>query len=918
MVNIELTEVRPYYFKRTLTICSMAGLFKEYDDDHIGISELLASLEKPSPDFILWAKTISIDDLSNLIRAVVSIERFSTRQEAVQYLNNISQKISLNGKMAVCDFGGDKHVRPFIILNEYFNGKQGLIKNLYLHHGTISHRIALGLFKKEIPSYPLAHSGYPSKQGHFNFYENDPNRYKQNQLFNPIIISGAKFVEDNILSDNSFSPQLLAGLETLWRQMAGYVDQNDWIKTYYNLRYFLSDFYPMLSVIFGKSFKELMSLSNNKHEEYLTILSLLSWLTLALYKARTEKSAIFGEMQVVSLKDNISGGKADALELLKICGKPITAWQIKILSQLENGGHSIGRWIKKIISKFGSQLGLRVIDWKFAIGDGGMDKILQPSDVVSPIFKHSEQIKRYITLANLDYYRAIESLDRNVWGREAPLKTGLLIYVMPSTVPIVHEIDLSYQDQELYFLENVVYRMHRGKIKSVFRQMNNFLVGTIIKKLNKQNTILPCSKPLNRQLAFYENTNQESIANLVESLRQFKDSLGIIEYTGLHKNGSSKYVMHFDKLTEALKKGKIKASNDFSLEGNRGFISCLMPDHDDSTPSMKISINLGRFKCFGCGVFGHLTGLEDSATVYIQGKIFNGTRQLKKTKDIVISDEHNEIMSFAGETFIKGFHNSEAIEYIISRGIDPELAIKHGAGFADDRAINTLLDEYGYEKLIDYGFISISNRVSTESRLCTILNRRGLKLSQIKKEVSVNGNKTFGLPYFTLSNRILFPLALEKRNTSFYGRALSPNAKIKHYKLSTRNTGVPHGIFNEQVLHSDSNEIVIAEGVMDAFSIMHIFDLENVSAIIGVNNYILAELIARTNKNLAIAFDIDENQTGQKSSGILRERLIKLGGTGKIRDFSMEMQFILPGFGTEFKDYNEWWYSIGKQELARR
>lgn len=50
---------------------------------------------------------------------------------------------------------------------------------------------------------------------------------------------------------------------------------------------------------------------------------------------------------------------------------------------------------------------------------------------------------------------------------------------------------------------------------------------------------------------------------------------------------------------------------EFRLLGNGRLLGrCVAPDHEDKTPSMTVFTSEGRFKCYGCGLFGDAVDLE--------------------------------------------------------------------------------------------------------------------------------------------------------------------------------------------------------------------------------------------------------------------------------------------------------------------
>ncbi|MBI2063585.1 MAG: toprim domain-containing protein, partial [Candidatus Yanofskybacteria bacterium] len=566
------------------------------------------------------------------------------------------------------------------------------------------------------------------------------------------------------------------------------------------------------------------------------------------------------------------------------------------------------------------ELAFRIIDWKFAVGDGvGEGDILQAADVIEPIAKHAEQLKRYITLGNLDYYLAQnKTLDGSIWNENCPIKYGRLEYILATSEPVIHEITMTQSEQELKFKNDVVFNLHRSRKLAKIRHLNNLLLGCATGKTNGKDHLKPDYKKSGRrktQLSLTESKPLSPIETVINKYRHFVDKNNIIEWVGNRKDRPI-YLMHLDKLEMAFKQrghdGRLIIKGRLDIGRGKGFICCLMPQHDDSTPSLHIDLVRGLWKCFGCGVYGFFAEHSTPMPLGQELKI-NYTRTIpvnfKRTEKLSIPEEHHKIMSLAQKILHSQFRNSPAQAYVQERCIDPELAYELGTGYGTDKIINVLLDSYSYDQLIHYGFIVISNRVTSQKGICQLLAKRGLGLQQIKREVRGNLGSTWGLPYSILHNRITFPLVLENRNTSFYGRATWPNCAehSKHRKLTREYTGVPHGAFNAQVLRTDAPEIELSEGVFDAMSLIQLGYTPSM-AMIGVDNYVILESIAGSEKDIGIAFDIDKNkyQTGQTNTAKIIERLQKMNYRGRLRNFTQDFIAANPDFLKAGKDFNEW------------
>lgn len=167
-----------------------------------------------------------------------------------------------------------------------------------------------------------------------------------------------------------------------------------------------------------------------------------------------------------------------------------------------------------------------------------------------------------------------------------------------------------------------------------------------------------------------------------------------------------------------------------------------------------------------------------------------------------------------------------------------------------------------------------------------------------------------------------FPLTLDKKVVNFYGRdVLGRGKRMAHRKLPVGFTNIPPGMFNEEPLISDREEIFLVEAPIDAL-IMTQMGYWDTTAVVGVKNFAVLELVARAGKKVALAFDNDEpgrnNTNGAikeyrdargnvrqvKNVGLL-EWFEKRGFQGKVRDFTSE--FVAEHGGDGWKDWNDLW-----------
>jgi hypothetical protein len=292
-------------------------------------------------------------------------------------------------------------------------------------------------------------------------------------------------------------------------------------------------------------------------------------------------------------------------------------------------------------------------------------------------------------------------------------------------------------------------------------------------------------------------------------------------------------------------------------------------------------------------------------------------------------------MRTAQEILHSRFKGTRGSEYMAKeRHLDPDLAYKLGAGFGTDSLIHGLLDAgFTLDDLIYYGFLLVYSQVDISKGIVPLLKKRGLSLKKIRRDT---GRKTedretvWGYPISILRRRVTFPRASNGIINNFYGRATwNASKQSRHRKLPTKYTEVLQGGFNMDVLYSNSPEVSLVEGVMDALSQIELAarGVENTSkatlAVVGTDNAVVLEEIARSKKNIAIALDNDEggwlktygwtDEHGSYSSGLI-EKLIQKG-CGTVRDQTAEFALAYPDF-KEGMDWNEYFEIYIKKAAA--
>ncbi|MBI3342154.1 DNA primase [Candidatus Curtissbacteria bacterium] len=276
----------------------------------------------------------------------------------------------------------------------------------------------------------------------------------------------------------------------------------------------------------------------------------------------------------------------------------------------------------------------------------------------------------------------------------------------------------------------------------------------------------------------------------------------------------------------------------------------LCPFHGEKTPSFMVSPERQSFKCFGCAKGGDVfTFLEE-----LEGWDFRETleelakragvklRDYKPTQGTKVREKLIEIHSLALKfyTHILNEHKlgEVAREYLLGRGIKPELWKKFDLGYAPD----------GWENTFNF----LKKRKFEEADVAL----SGLVIGREKGA----GRSSF---YDRFRGRIMFPMK-DSRGTvlGFSGRVLAKDAKEAKYINSPETPifskgNLLFGLNAAKEAIRDKNETVLVEGEFDVIS-AHGAGVTNTVASKGTA---LTEkqvaVISRLCENVAMCFDMD-------------------------------------------------------------
>jgi DNA primase len=221
--------------------------------------------------------------------------------------------------------------------------------------------------------------------------------------------------------------------------------------------------------------------------------------------------------------------------------------------------------------------------------------------------------------------------------------------------------------------------------------------------------------------------------------------------------------------------------------------------------------------------------------------------------------------------------NQKAQEYLKSRGISIETAVKFKIGYVDG---------------------SIRKKAGGDA--IAYLKETGILTQQ--------GNEHF-------NGCIVVPLTdVDNKTLSFYGRKVDPGGKIQHLYLP----GEHKAIFNEKAFQV-YDSIILTESVIDALSLI-IIGIQNVSCIYGTQGLTklhMAKLHEHTVREVILALDNDT--AGKEATEKYTQVLVNEGFAVKtIKPHTpSDLRPSPPTTGGEFKDWNDMLVagSLNKEEV---
>jgi hypothetical protein len=685
-----------------------------------------------------------------------------------------------------------------------------------------------------------------------------------------------------------------------------------------------------LNLIYGEHVMKVLGF--NIEDQYLSFLTIMTWVSVLLYYKKTGSFPLFNEVSVLENSSDVGVGRLDALAVVTIDGKKPNPIQIKKIRRLTKRFFpSIGHVIRALIKEFGVHLHLKIIDWKFAVGDGvnGMKKqvnLIYKKDVdLKPLEKHENQVKRYQSMSVISHslatgFSKLHEIEE-IWNTESFSLTGELVYFFPDQMPTVHEVVLTKEEIQSVFKDQIVSNFSSAKKRATLRIASNLAMSHVLQILHKNEEVIK-SGGYSGILDFegdHHRNDQPTIASIIRKYHVpvFQDpATQIIEVVG-KRSDKEDLEMHVDKLFQAIESGLIKTSG-FTASG--GKICC--PVHGEDTPSCSVAFDIGRFTCFGCGISGNF----NLASIPQGVEISMGRSSQWELEKLVIPERHRDIMLCAQKILRGCFWDSPAETYLyLHRGLNPWLSYNIlEAGYADDRLIKWLLGHgFSFEELYTYGFIDFAKSVREDSTTVVALKWAGIPLEKQRKLLDPKKG-VWGLPYSVLEGRLTFPLEIHRVVNSFYGRSVNPNCPkhLRHRKLRSKETGMRHGGVLITSATESTGPILVVEAALNMATLIEIAsDFKAHTAIVGANNPLLAELLAGHPGDIYLGLDYDPlkwdpvknkwgGETGQRNTVILRDKLKEYGFKKNVYDFTGGLVKHNPEI--IYNDANQYWLDYSK------
>ncbi len=838
----------------------------------------------------------------------------------IDLIKKLSNEISDNVKIGCGDFKKKSRTINLLrqlemefgsLIDRNRNPDDNLMSTLHFPFGTVSHQVVGDILKNQVPDLTFINNVLLSNASkNYSLFSLEPEQIEMFDIRESLVWA-RRISKDK----GDLEGEYLNTLRQFWAVLSAEIRDKD------NRLGFLKSSINTLEEMFYALYGPYINALSPHVKKYgyqslhYYLLTLMSWIgALDRFYQRTPR-AFFKEINVFNSTALIGGGIIDGLEIFTESSW-ISQSQLILLETISKQRFkSVPQLIKNLFQIFGPQFRTRIWELKFAIGDADIGKGIIESEKVkkSPINKHRWQVMRYLLLANYGVCEMMGLGSKEYFDNYFFFKEGQIVYIMPTTSPLIHRIAIQRDEIEELFHKMIAGPWVDTKAFAYRELLMMELVNSVIRltgrsKRYRQNVWQ------NSQTSFFSDiqNNNSVLVQAINNSRQFIDDDKIIEQV-ITKEGKTLYRLHYDQLLEAIKNSRLKVKHFNSSTG--GFIKCLDPNHKEADPSMNINVQLGLFHCFGlgCGLKGKI--LSGSVPKDLTGKIkFLVGRKISadKLEDPILPKDHLRVMNMVQEILQQELRrNPDGQSYLEKeRRIDLSLAYQFGAGYGSDNLIRGLLDRgITYQQLIYYGFLTFASNVSPKSDLCSVFYDFGMRQQDLVRETSYGKP---GLPKLILDRRVTFPLTLpDGAITSIYGRATwTSDRKMTHRKLKNSFTGIGHGAYNMTAIRSQSEHLAVVEGSIDLLSLYQM-GVKCAIALIGTeNDYIFFQVAKSNKKHVWAGFDNDPpKRNSQESPGVKAtkkffEQMKEFGYKGELHNLTAEFLRVYPKCNP-CKDFNQ-------------
>jgi DNA primase len=255
-----------------------------------------------------------------------------------------------------------------------------------------------------------------------------------------------------------------------------------------------------------------------------------------------------------------------------------------------------------------------------------------------------------------------------------------------------------------------------------------------------------------------------------------------------------------------------------------GRVLGLCPLHDDHEPSLLVDPRKNLFYCYGCRRGGDIIRF---AELYHQVEFPQAVALLNQWRGLA------PLLPATTDLYRLQLHrHSEAVADLHQRGIcSPELIEHMGIGYAPGGCLRAHLVQLGYP--------------------LQVLRQAGL--------VTATGHDTY-------VHRVVFPL-----EGNLYGRSLSASAPAHRFLAGSKG-----GLYSWDQVRRYS-EVILVEGLFD-YAALWQAGFHNITCSLGTNlNARQLRQLCDGARTVYLAFDSDENGSGQKAAQSLAYRLTEHG-----------------------------------------